>query len=230
MTSLVALSFYGASKIKFHWVERYDKLLVGSVLCLVGILTYIFHDHEGEGYSGVEHVHNRKLIGLWGCSELSNLLREIFSCQGWEVNLNWHLYLLVLMLVSCWLMTLRTKGRRRREFSLCDNRYIGFFSQALNTWNMKLWECVVKGFPPFHFVLFFGTSICHIGLVKFTLCRTEIGKHCARLSSSILRTCWGLAGRACSTIMPSFSNLWCFLLQVLLMITEMNCWIRFCRS
>jgi len=64
MTSLVALSFYGASKIKFHWVERYDKLLVGSVLCLVGILTYIFHDHDGEGHSGGEHVHNRKLIGL----------------------------------------------------------------------------------------------------------------------------------------------------------------------
>ncbi|KAJ8646471.1 hypothetical protein MRB53_008219 [Persea americana] len=35
MTSLVALSFYGASQIKFHWVERYDKLLVGTVLCLV---------------------------------------------------------------------------------------------------------------------------------------------------------------------------------------------------
>ncbi|KAF9676334.1 hypothetical protein SADUNF_Sadunf09G0127900 [Salix dunnii] len=34
MTSLVALSFYGASQLKFHWVERYDKLLVGSVLCL----------------------------------------------------------------------------------------------------------------------------------------------------------------------------------------------------
>lgn len=60
MTSLVALSFYGASKLKFHWIERYDKLLVGSVLCLVGVLTYIFHDH-GE-HSGGEHVHNRKLI------------------------------------------------------------------------------------------------------------------------------------------------------------------------
>ncbi|XP_073114422.1 uncharacterized protein [Elaeis guineensis] len=47
MTSLVALSFYGASQIKFHWVERYDNLIVGSVLCLVGILTYVFHDHDG---------------------------------------------------------------------------------------------------------------------------------------------------------------------------------------
>lgn len=62
MTSLVALSFYGASQLKFHWVERYDKLLVGSVLCLVGVLTLIFHDHDGEhGGSTGEHLH-RKLI------------------------------------------------------------------------------------------------------------------------------------------------------------------------
>lgn len=63
MTSLVALSFYGASQIKFHWIERYDKLLVGTVLCLVGILTLVFHDHEGGGHSIGEHSH-RKLIGL----------------------------------------------------------------------------------------------------------------------------------------------------------------------
>lgn len=66
MTSLVALSFYGASQLKFHWVERYDKLLVGSVLCLVGILTYVFHDHEGEGGHssyGEHHLH-RKLVTL----------------------------------------------------------------------------------------------------------------------------------------------------------------------
>lgn len=73
MTSLVALSFYGASQFKFHWMERYDKLLVGSVLCLVGILTLIFHDHEGHSHtlththsdtgSIVEHVH-RKLFML----------------------------------------------------------------------------------------------------------------------------------------------------------------------
>ncbi|KAL4203270.1 hypothetical protein AMTRI_Chr01g127060 [Amborella trichopoda] len=61
MTSLVALSYYGASQLKFHWIERYDKALVGSVLCLVGILTYIFHDHEGEGQSLEGHLH-RKLI------------------------------------------------------------------------------------------------------------------------------------------------------------------------
>ncbi|CAA3020860.1 Fe(3+) dicitrate transport system permease [Olea europaea subsp. europaea] len=65
MMSLVALSFYGASQIKFHWVERYDKLLVGSVLCLVGILTLIFHDHDHEGDVSLtgEHLH-RKLIVL----------------------------------------------------------------------------------------------------------------------------------------------------------------------
>lgn len=66
MTSLVALSYYGASKIKFHWVERYDKLLVGSVLCLVGILTYIFHDHDhgGEEHSIGGHVHRKLVLGL----------------------------------------------------------------------------------------------------------------------------------------------------------------------
>lgn len=63
MTSLVALSFYGASQIKFHWVERYDKILVGSVLCLVGVLTYVFHHHDGDEHSLHEHVH-RKLVGL----------------------------------------------------------------------------------------------------------------------------------------------------------------------
>ncbi|RWW79392.1 hypothetical protein BHE74_00012321 [Ensete ventricosum] len=60
MTSLVALSFYGASQLKFNWVERNDKLLVGSVLVLVGILTLIFHDHDGDQNS-TEHLH-RKLI------------------------------------------------------------------------------------------------------------------------------------------------------------------------
>lgn len=65
MTSLVALSFYGASQLKFHWVERYDKLLVGTVLCLVGILTLIFHDHDhdGGGHSSGEKLH-RKIIAL----------------------------------------------------------------------------------------------------------------------------------------------------------------------
>lgn len=64
MTSLVALSFYGASQIKFHWVERYDKLLVGSVLGLVGLLTLIFHHHDGGEVSSGGHLH-RKIIVLW---------------------------------------------------------------------------------------------------------------------------------------------------------------------
>ena len=59
MTSLVALSFYGASQIKFHWVERYDKILVGTVLCLVGVLTYVFHHHDGDEHSLHEHVHRK---------------------------------------------------------------------------------------------------------------------------------------------------------------------------
>ncbi|XP_018684375.2 uncharacterized protein LOC103992475 isoform X2 [Musa acuminata AAA Group] len=63
MTSLVALSFYGASQLKFHWVERNDKLLVGSVLVLVGMLTLIFHDHDDEKHSIGEHLH-RKIIVL----------------------------------------------------------------------------------------------------------------------------------------------------------------------
>ncbi|XP_038988253.1 uncharacterized protein LOC103704987 isoform X1 [Phoenix dactylifera] len=63
MISLVALSFYGASQLKFHWVEHYDKLILGSVLCLVGILTFAFHDHDGEEHSVVENV-PRKLIVL----------------------------------------------------------------------------------------------------------------------------------------------------------------------
>lgn len=63
MTSLVALSFYGASRLRLRWAERYDKLLVGSVLCLVGFFTLIFHDHDGDVNSSGEHLH-RKLIVL----------------------------------------------------------------------------------------------------------------------------------------------------------------------
>ncbi|GMG98363.1 hypothetical protein Nepgr_000203 [Nepenthes gracilis] len=46
MTSMVALSSFGARQLKFRWVERYDKLLIGSVRCLVGIPALVFHDHD----------------------------------------------------------------------------------------------------------------------------------------------------------------------------------------
>ncbi|KAH7365857.1 hypothetical protein KP509_18G049500 [Ceratopteris richardii] len=52
MITLVTLSFYGASQLKFHWIEKYDKALVGSVLCLVGFLTYFFHHHDEDHDSG----------------------------------------------------------------------------------------------------------------------------------------------------------------------------------
>ncbi|KAG9452009.1 hypothetical protein H6P81_004913 [Aristolochia fimbriata] len=62
MTSLVALSFYGASQLKFNWVERNDKLLVGTVLCIVGILTLIFHDHDGDDHLPMGEHLNRKIL------------------------------------------------------------------------------------------------------------------------------------------------------------------------
>ncbi|KAH7403977.1 hypothetical protein KP509_15G003300 [Ceratopteris richardii] len=52
MITLVTLSFYGASQLKFHWIEKYDKALVGSVLYLVGFLTYFFHHHDEDHDSG----------------------------------------------------------------------------------------------------------------------------------------------------------------------------------
>ena len=66
MLTLVTLSYYGAAQLKFRWIERNDKLLVGTVLCAVGILTYFFHDHDhdhghdlGQGLAGrLEAVHN----------------------------------------------------------------------------------------------------------------------------------------------------------------------------
>ena len=59
MLTLVTLSYYGAAQLKFHWIERYDKVVVGVVLCAVGLLTYVFHDHEGEG-----HVHSGEAADL----------------------------------------------------------------------------------------------------------------------------------------------------------------------
>lgn len=54
MMTLVAISFYGTSQLKFHWVEKYDKLLVGTVLCMVGILTHLFHHHDHGSFGDVD--------------------------------------------------------------------------------------------------------------------------------------------------------------------------------
>lgn len=56
MLTLVTLSFYGAAQLKFRSIERNDKLLVGTVLRAVGILTYFFHDHDHEGHGAVGNV------------------------------------------------------------------------------------------------------------------------------------------------------------------------------
>jgi hypothetical protein len=61
MLTLVTLSYYGAAQLKFRWIERNDKLLVGTVLCAVGILTYFFHDHDHEAHGlvgTVEDLHH----------------------------------------------------------------------------------------------------------------------------------------------------------------------------
>lgn len=68
MLTLVTLSYYGAAQLKFRWIERNDKLLVGSVLCAVGILTYFFHDHgHDHDHSGlvgtVEDLHQHSGLG-----------------------------------------------------------------------------------------------------------------------------------------------------------------------
>ncbi|GJP53536.1 hypothetical protein CLOM_g12693 [Closterium sp. NIES-68] len=58
MLTLVALSFYGASQVKFGWLERYEKLVVGVILCAVGILTHLFHHHDHpHGHSHAGHHH-----------------------------------------------------------------------------------------------------------------------------------------------------------------------------
>lgn len=103
MTSLVALSFYGASQLKFHWVERYDKLLVGSVLCLVGILTLVFHDHDhvGAGGSTGEHLH-RKIIVLWRCLSPFNVyVVPRGKSYGWRMLLPYVLTTAVTSLSMC---------------------------------------------------------------------------------------------------------------------------------
>jgi len=62
MLTLVTLSYYGAAQLKFRWIERNDKLLVGCVLIAVGVLTYFFHDHDHEAHGlvgNVEDLHHQ---------------------------------------------------------------------------------------------------------------------------------------------------------------------------
>ncbi|KAL3694252.1 hypothetical protein R1sor_007903 [Riccia sorocarpa] len=63
MCSLVAVSFYGASQLKFHWIEQYDKLLVGVVLCIVGLLT-VFFDHHDHDLPQSQHDQSHGLIDI----------------------------------------------------------------------------------------------------------------------------------------------------------------------
>ncbi|KAJ6906673.1 hypothetical protein NC652_024212 [Populus alba x Populus x berolinensis] len=91
MTSLVALSFYGASQLKFHWVERYDKLLVGSVLCLIMDLildlTTDFHFRAKNPIAMVKIVVQ--------ASHLMSLARELTrnrACQAPNLNICFILY------------------------------------------------------------------------------------------------------------------------------------------
>ena len=57
MLTLVAISFYGSSQLKFQWIEKYDKLLVGSVLVAVGVLTKMFHHHDHTEIGALHHHH-----------------------------------------------------------------------------------------------------------------------------------------------------------------------------
>ncbi|KAG6549025.1 hypothetical protein Mapa_009468 [Marchantia paleacea] len=73
MCSLVALSFYGASQLKFHWIERYDKMLVGVVLCLVGLLTLLFHHHDHD-----HELEHGDLHAMHGISDINTTGRKLF--------------------------------------------------------------------------------------------------------------------------------------------------------
>ncbi|BBN06724.1 hypothetical protein MPTK1_3g23420 [Marchantia polymorpha subsp. ruderalis] len=73
MCSLVALSFYGASQLKFHWIERYDKMLVGVVLCLVGLLTLLFHHHDHD-----HELEHGGLHTMHGISDINTTGRKLF--------------------------------------------------------------------------------------------------------------------------------------------------------
>eukprot|EP00959_Pyramimonas_sp_CCMP1952_P273044 5707452-Pyramimonas_sp.AAC.2 len=49
MLVLVTLSYLGAARLKgaaFDVISRYDKLAVGSILCLVGVLTQVMYKSD----------------------------------------------------------------------------------------------------------------------------------------------------------------------------------------
>eukprot|EP00240_Pyramimonas_obovata_P007185 CAMPEP_0118937564 /NCGR_PEP_ID=MMETSP1169-20130426/23157_1 /TAXON_ID=36882 /ORGANISM="Pyramimonas obovata, Strain CCMP722" /LENGTH=177 /DNA_ID=CAMNT_0006881237 /DNA_START=520 /DNA_END=1053 /DNA_ORIENTATION=+ len=51
MLTLVTLSYLGVARLKgaaIEGISRYDKLAVGSCLCLVGVLTQLTHHHDHD--------------------------------------------------------------------------------------------------------------------------------------------------------------------------------------
>ncbi|KAK3241183.1 hypothetical protein CYMTET_49029 [Cymbomonas tetramitiformis] len=62
MLTLVTLSFLGVAHIKksyFEGISRYDKVMVGTCLCVIGVLTQFFHHHDGDGHDHDGHHHDR---------------------------------------------------------------------------------------------------------------------------------------------------------------------------
>lgn len=60
MLTLVTLSFLGAATLKkaaFEGISRYDKVVVGSILCLVGVITQLTHHHDHDHEHGHDHGH-----------------------------------------------------------------------------------------------------------------------------------------------------------------------------
>ncbi len=46
MTLLVGLTSLGIEKLKFHFFDHYEKLIVGLVLCGLGALILLLHHHH----------------------------------------------------------------------------------------------------------------------------------------------------------------------------------------
>jgi len=79
MLSMVTISYMGAATLKSHAfdgpvkaIEKYDKLVVGAILCGVGVITYFSHNHDhdhgahGHDYHGhhdEDYIATRRLLG-----------------------------------------------------------------------------------------------------------------------------------------------------------------------